>query len=267
MEFWIPHAKIRFSFDEMKGESNVLSFQEVLLDNLMSTINTTLKDSLLSNSRASDTIMTSETSDSMRSSTISSSSTSAGEKPGSDGFEAAENDFMYETSCSLETKNYEMGKNVERHDVPTTVQELSNVTSNVDSGVSRTSKNCSTSKDLIDFQWSVPFNVVTSLPPLPRSHSASKFDQRRDSGSSSRTLVKSSDDCQAKTLRKSELEEVTLMAPVEVKIKTRGNTNFHRSEENSTEKMREETEKITEAVHKAEPAIIVNGDEIDNDKG
>ena len=166
---------------------------------------------------------------------------------------------MYETSCSLETKNYEMGKNVESHDVPTTVQELSSVTSNVDSGVSRTSKNCSTSRDLIDFQSSVPFNVVTSLPPLPRSHSASKFDQRRDSGS--RTLVKSAD-------RKSELEEVTLMAPVEVKIKTRGNTNFHRSEENSIEKMREETEKInTEAVHKAEPAIIVNGDEIDDDKG
>ena len=66
MEFWILRVRIRFTLEEMKRNVGI-SFQEVLLDNLMTTINTTLKDSLLSNCGGSDTIQTSETSDSMRS--------------------------------------------------------------------------------------------------------------------------------------------------------------------------------------------------------
>ena len=57
-----------------------------------------------------------------RSSTISNSS---GEKPheAHGGFEAAESDFVYETSCSTETKLFEMGKTVDTHELPLPVQE------------------------------------------------------------------------------------------------------------------------------------------------
>merc|ERR1719500_1217614 len=98
------------------------------MKHLMSTINTTLQDSLL-NSRAGSASLNSglltpdSMEDSMRSSTISNSS---GEKPheAHGGFEAAESDFVYETSCSTETKLFEMGKTVDTHELPLPVQEL-----------------------------------------------------------------------------------------------------------------------------------------------
>ena len=243
--------------------------------------------------------------DHFRSSTISNSSTSAGEKQNTDGFEAAENDFVYETSCSLETKKYEMGKIVDRQEVPTTVQELSgnsNVTSHVDSEFSTTCKSTSSEcKQVFEEQKSScftstlerqkkSFNVVTSLPPLPRSHSASRFDLKKDFRSNtvnkpaeitketkieSNTVLKSAVNT---TFSRSEVEEGSVMDPVEVKIKTlpRRNpnfVNFIKTEENVTEKRCEEEKVITnveagpEVIFKAEPAIIIEADNNRDNKG
>ena len=216
-----------------------------------------------------------------RSSTISNSSTSTGEKPNPDGSEAAENDFMYETNCSLETKRYEMGKIVDNYEVPTTVQELSN--GNVDKAVSTSSiSRSSSSKVEQESKSSNSFKVLTSLPPLPRSHSANKFDHRRDysgfskttettkeSMKSVNTYQKCSEVVETNTVSKTEVEEVTLMDPVEVKIKTRGNTNFNSSEENVTGKQKEEKEHLVnndvEIIYKAEPAIIISNADISHD--
>ena len=243
--------------------------------------------------------------DLFRSSTISNSSTGAGEKRNTDGFEAAENDFVYETSCSLETKKYEMGKIVDRQEVPTTVQELSsnsNVTSHVDSEFSTTCKSTSSEcKQVFEEQKSCSFSstlekqkksfqVVTSLPPLPRSHSAGRFDFRKDSRSNSfskstdtskesknetNTVLKSAANT---SFTRSELGEVSVMEPVEVKIKTlpRRNpnfVNFNKTEENLTEKRGEEEKVITndekgpEVVFKAEPAVIIDADNSRDNKG
>lgn len=240
-----------------------------------------------------------------RSSTISNSSTCAGEKQNTDGFEAAENDFVYETSCSLETKKYEMGKIVDRQEVPTTVQELSsksNVTSHVDSEFSTTCKSTSSEcKQVFEEQKSAcftstlerqknSFNVVTSLPPLPRSHSASRFDFRKDprsntfskstdttkeSKNESSTVLKSAANT---TFTRSEMEAVSVMDPVEVKIKTlpRRNpnfVNFNKTEEIVTEKQEEEEKVITndekdqEVIFKAQPAIIIDADNSRDNKG
>ena len=109
--------------------------KDALMKNLMSKVNSTLQDSLLRNARGcslNSDCLTPENSDSMRSSTISSSSVTSGQTSGQeknprtyDGFETAESDFVYESSCSMETKKYEMGKHVEKHEVPLTVHELS----------------------------------------------------------------------------------------------------------------------------------------------
>ena len=198
-----------------------------------------------------------------------------------------------------------MGKIVDRQEVPTTVQELSsnsNVTSNVDSDFSTTCKSTSSEcKQVFEEQKSSSFsstlerqkksfNVVTSLPPLPRSHSASRFDFRKDSRSNtfskstettreskneSNTVLKSAVNT---TFSRSELGEVAVMEPVEVKIKTlpRRNpnfVNFNKTEENVTEKQEEEEKVITndekgpEVIFQAEPAIIIAADNSEDNKG
>merc|ERR1719189_357017 len=96
------------------------------MKHLMSTINTTLQDSLLRNSRGgslhSDGLTPDTSEDSMRSSTISSSSVAGAEKQSTEGgFEAADSDFVYETSCSLATKQYALGKQLDTAEVPVTV--------------------------------------------------------------------------------------------------------------------------------------------------
>lgn len=199
-----------------------------------------------------------------------------------------------------------MGKIVDRQEVPTTVQELSsnsNVTSHVDSDFSTSCKSTSSEcKQVFEEQKSSSFsstlerqkksfNVVTSLPPLPRSHSASRFDLRKDSRSN--TFSKSTDTTKESktesntflksaaantTFSSSDLGEVSVMEPVEVKIKTlpRRNpnfVNFNKTEENVTEKQGEEEKVITndekgpEVIFKAEPAIIIDADNGRDNKG
>ena len=169
----------------------------------------------------------------MRSSTISNSSitsgqTSSHEKSSKqyDGFETAESDFVYESTCSTETKKYEMGKHVEKHEVPLTVHELSKsisvpicvedwVASHSDKAsvgnyaetssnkqvtqkadVSENSSMCKTSSSVKSMSTemkqnvhSIPIQVISeppqiqpkilkSLPPLPRSQSASMFQEK-----------------------------------------------------------------------------------------
>ena len=199
-----------------------------------------------------------------------------------------------------------MGKIVDRQQVPTTVQELSSnsnvVTSHVDSDFSTSCKSTSSElKQVFEEQKSSSFsstlerqkksfNVVTSLPPLPRSHSASRFDFRKDSRSNtfskstettreskneSNTLLKSAVNT---TFSSSDLGEVSVMEPVEVKIKTlpRRNpnfVNFNKTEENLTEKQGEDEKVITndekgpEVIFKAEPAIIIDADNGRDNKG
>ena len=267
-----------------------------------------------------------------RSSTISNSS---GEKNG-DGFEAAENDFVYETSCSTSSKKYEMGKNVDRHEVPITVQELSNgvkkqlemelraqeskvqVPTTVENLVEKesfqtmTSSNTTSSKQTLEKtvakteetfsssfsssssstlertkSVSKPFNIVTSLPPLPRSHSQKMLGRESRSNSFSReSCVKTSESVtktsseminkstEAVNINKAgaELFEDGEMEPVEVKIKTlpRKVANFvgtlNKSEEiplsPPSNKDKEDVssgreEKETAIIVTAEPAIVI----------
>ena len=192
-----------------------------------------------------------------------------------DGFEAAENDFVYETSCSIATKKYEMGKNVDRHEVPVTVQELSsgnkvkengehqekesrNTFEKVQENICKTSSVVPTTVENLvkseTFQTSTesasnkqtlarteetfsssfstssttstlertksvskPFNIVTSLPPLPRSHSQKMMFGRE---SRSNSFSKASETVNSKSETSKEFKDGDIMEPVEVKIKT-----------------------------------------------
>jgi len=266
--------------------------KEVLMKNLMSKVNTTLQDSLLRTARGcslNSDCLTPDNSDSMRSSTISSTSFSSGQTSNHekgprhyDGFETAESDFVYESSCSMETKKYEMGKHVEKHEVPLTVHELSKSISvpicvedwvAANSGKMQTEKvqdNTSTTESLRSEEASrkvstpntmtsleskavtpvkvlppISPKIVTSLPPLPRSHSATMFQER--------TAEKINESKSTQFMRNSELSGVSVMDPLEVKIKTapkRQTPNFTTNPQvqyngqESNEKQSQNSEKI-----------------------
>lgn len=259
--------------------------KDALMKNLMSKVNSTLQDSLLRNARGSSLnsdCLTPENSDSMRSSTISSSSVTSGQNSGQeknprqyDGFETAESDFVYESSCSMETKKYEMGKHVEKHEVPLTVHELSKsisvpicvedwVASNSDKmpnkNDSESSRNeqsgaissrseqtsryvtskSSTSMCRAENTQSIPVKItstpkktppkiVTSLPPLPRSQSATMFQDR--------TAERIQESKSTQFTRNNEMSEVSVMEPLEVKTKAAPKKQHQHFPQNPNEEM------------------------------
>jgi len=238
--------------------------KEALMKNLMSKVNSTLQDSLLRTTRGgslNSDCLTPENSDSMRSSTISSSSAISGQTSSHDksprqydGFETAESDFVYESSCSMETKKYEMGKHVEKHEVPLTVHELSKsisvpicvedwmanseklppkdstenmisqklttvnsrqdqtsrLSSSTSSAPMPTTESKQTPTKINSSPRSIP--IIRSLPPLPRSQSATMFQDR--------TAERINESKSTQFMKNSEMSEVSVMEPLQVKIKT-----------------------------------------------
>ena len=227
--------------------------KEVLMKSLMSKVNSTLQESLLRTTRGcslNSECLSPEISDSMRSSTISSSSIASGQALGQDkssrqydGFETAENDFVYESTCSTETVKYELGKDVEKHEVPITVHELSKsisvpicvedwVDSNSQSSFTTNSRSEHISNASVSTKESIstnntftttsaaskdpmsslriPTKIVTSLPPLPRSKSTTIFHEQ--------TTEKINESRNANFSR-SGMTGVAVMEPVQVKIK------------------------------------------------
>jgi len=256
--------------------------KDALMKNLMSTVNSTLQDSLLRNTRGcslNSDCLSPGNSDSMRSSTISSSSVSSSHTPGIeksprqyDGFETAESDFVYESSCSMATKKYEMGKHVNEYEVPLTVHELSksicvpisvealgrsqqleaklsnsDQTTSTSSRKEQTTSRYANTPDLgttsipisrtcgpkqtipvqITTNHNLQVNKVTSLPPLPRSQSATFYHERKaETTKEFKTTAFS---------RMNEITDVAVMEPLEVKIKTapqKQNLNFTPDETN-----------------------------------